>query len=181
MRFKILIFFLIAIFFKISWAKECALDAALRDPNIANNPQFWEEYSKLPSTEDSKAVENLLRKFGHQESHQNGPQTTTTSSSAGKSPSRSMSLNIDKKAEKEIAHLPSNLKSKLDEFVSSMTKPGGVQEVRNNPGRYHLERLSQFGDHAYSVRLNDGYRVLFDMTDSDFTIRRVNKGQIHGN
>lgn len=178
MRFRFLTLFLILIFVSGAWARECGLEAALRDPNIASNPQFWEDYSKLPSTEDTKAVGDLLRKYGH---HDAGGGVTPAQATTAHNPNRSLSLNVDKKAEREIAHLPPNLKSKVDDFVTTISKPGGVLEVRNNPGRYHLEKLSQFGENAYSVRLNDGYRVLFDMTDAEFSIRRVNKGQIHGN
>lgn len=177
MRFKFLILLFILIFTGTLEARECGLEAALKDPKIANNAAFWEEYSKLPSTEDAKAVGELLRKYGHQESGAGN----AAQGAISKNPAKSLSLKVDRKAEKEIAHLPSNLRAKIDEFTASMIKPGGVLEVRNNPGRYHLERLTQFGEHAYSVRLNDGYRVLFDMTDTEFSIRRVNKGQIHGN
>jgi plasmid maintenance system killer protein len=162
-------------------AKECTLDVALRDPKLANNSQFWDDYSKLKSTENADEVGALLKKYGYSDSSTVGSGSRPMGATAQSNFSRSAQLTIEKKAEKEISALPSNLKSKLDDFVGSMTKPGGVQEVRNNPGRYHLERLSQFGDHAYSIRLNDGYRVLFDMDDAGVVIRRVNKGQIHRN
>lgn len=55
-----------------------------------------------------------------------------------------------------------------------------MHEIRNNPGRWNLEKVEQFGKNARTIRLNGGYRVLFDVTPDSVEIRRVNKGQIHG-
>lgn len=177
MRFEIA-FFLTLLFSGLCFAKECGLEVALRDPKIANNSQFWDDYAKLKSTEDTEAVSALLKKYGHSEAIDLPAGSSTATRPL---PQRSAQISIERKAEKEIAALPKNLQTKVDEFMTSMAKPGGVLEIRNNPGRYHLERLAEFGDKAYSIRLNDGYRVLFNMDETGVTIRRVNKGFIHGN
>jgi len=152
----------------------CILSAALKDPKIANNPQFWNDYAKINSSKLSsdKEVELLLEKY--KLSLQSAP-----NSRAEFSPSRK--FNIQHKAEKEIQHLPKNLHQKLDEFIATATASKGLKDLLDNPGRWHYEKLPQFGSKAHSVRLNDGYRVLFDVTDDVIEIRRVNKGQIHGN
>lgn len=152
----------------------CLLNEALKDPGIANNPQFWEDYAKINSSKLSseKEVELLLEKYKLS-------LKSATTTTAEFSPSRK--LNVQHKAEKEILHLPKNLHQKLDEFIATATAPHGLKDLLDNPGRWNYEKLPQFGNKAHSVRLNDGYRVLFDVTDDGIEIRRVNKGQIHGN
>jgi plasmid maintenance system killer protein len=59
-------------------------------------------------------------------------------------------------------------------------RPGGVKELYDNPGRWHFEKLPEFGPDAHSVRLNNGFRVLFDMKEGRLILREVNKGHIHG-
>lgn len=172
---KFLIIFSVCVCTLLAQASEsCLLNEALKDPTIANNPQFWEDYAKINSSKLSseKEVELLLAKYKLSAN-------TATTSATEFSPSRK--INIQHKAEKEIQHLPKNLHQKLDEFISTATGPHGLKDLLDNPGRWHYEKLPQFGSKAHSVRLNDGYRVLFDVTDDGIEIRRVNKGQIHGN
>ncbi|MNT82845.1 hypothetical protein D3C72_2226330 [compost metagenome] len=51
-----------------------------------------------------------------------------------------------------------------------------MQEVRNNPGRWRLEKLH---DDTHTVRLNDGYRIKFQEEGDSLVIIRVNAEQIH--
>lgn len=172
---KIIIIFSVIISPLLVQASEsCLLNEALKDPTIANNPQFWEDYAKINSSKLSseKEIELLVAKYKLS-------LKATTKPTAEFNPSRK--VNIQHKAEKEIQHLPKNLHQKLDEFISTATGPHGLKDLLDNPGRWHYEKLPQFGSKAHSVRLNDGYRVLFDVTDDGIEIRRVNKGQIHGN
>lgn len=178
MRFRFLNLVLSFLFSFNVLAKECGLEVALRNPKVANNSEFWQDYAKLKSTEDGQAVAALLKKYGVDHT----PDLPVGNAPVGAvSSQKSLRIDIDRKAGKEISGLPPNLKGKVDEILSTLAKPGGIQEIRNNPGRYHYEKLSQFGNKAHSVRLNDGYRILFDLDDTGVVLRRVNKGQIHGN
>lgn len=173
--------FLAALFFVFSTqahATSCILSDALKDPALSGNEKFWAEYGKLsPKDQHSDiALKALIDKY--QGASAGAAQTTSAASTAG---SNGLKLTIQHKAEKEIKHLQKHLKEKVDEFLEIALKPGGMQEIRNNPGRWHYERLSQFGDHAHSVRLNNGYRVLFDLDGDTIEVRRVNAAQIHGN
>ncbi|MNL24309.1 hypothetical protein D3C87_1457370 [compost metagenome] len=159
-------------------ATSCLLSDALKDPALSGNEKFWAEYGKLsPKDQHSDvALKALIEKY--QGVGAGATQTASTVNSAG---SGALKLTIQHKAEKEIKHLQKHLKEKVDEFLEIALKPGGMQEIRNNPGRWHYERLSQFGDHAHSIRLNNGYRILFDLNGDTIEVRRVNAAQIHGN
>lgn len=169
---------LLLLFSSQAFASKCLLNDALKDPALSSNPQFWEEYSSLTQKGKSsdESLQLLIKKYSP-----SLQSTTTAATNSTSSFQKSLALNLDSKAEKEIKTLPKNLKGKVDEFLDAALKPGGIKEIRENPGRWHMEKLPQFGDNAYSIRLNDGYRVLFDVTDGSLQVRRVNKGQIHGN
>jgi plasmid maintenance system killer protein len=160
-------------------AGNCSLASALKDPELSQNPAFWEDYAKISGKgEPGEAqMQALIEKYKGSKS------SSSAAASAAKTDFKaSATYRVQTKAEKEIKSLPKNLHGKVDEFIDLATQPGGIQEIRNNPGRWHYEKLAQFGDNAHSVRLSDGYRILFDY-DKDtnhFEIRRVNKGQIHG-
>ena len=173
--------FLVSLLFVFSaqaHATSCLLSEALKDPVVSGNEKFWAEYGKLSLKDQHSevALKALIEKY--QRADAEVMQTTSVANMAGRG---GLKLGIQHRAEKEIKHLPKHLKEKVDEFLEMALKPGGMQEIRNNPGRWHYEKLSQFGDHAHSVRLNNGYRVLFDLNGDAIEVRRVNAAQIHGN
>lgn len=162
------------IFISQVWASSCLLTDSLKDPKLVNNEQFWEEYSSLMSKglDSDAAIKQARLKF----------QTPPTSASESKkvsvgTPARRLQYN--KRAQNELKTLPKNLKAKVDEFVELALKPRGFAEIRNNPGRWHWEKVPEFGPNAQSVRVNGGYRVLFDLKDDELIIREINKGHIH--
>lgn len=171
---------LLFVFFSFSsFASSCLLSNALKDKDLSSNPQFWEEYSKLVASGKSsdEAIKAIRTKF------QSGSQKTPVAAapaglvSVG-SPRR---FSFAKRAEQEMSKLPKNLQNKVDEFLDIALNPRGFAEIRDNPGRWHWEKLKQFGPHAQSVRLNGGYRILFDLKDDgQIFIREINKGHIHG-
>lgn len=175
---KVLFVILISIISVPAGATDCLLNQALKDPNLSSNPKFWEDLSQLSEKgkPSDQAVKALIARHG---GHIDGSDTRTNAGAP--SFNKPVSLIMDHKAEKEIHALPKNLKSKVDEFLEVALKPGGMHELHENPGRWHLEKIVQEGNKAHTVRLNDGYRILFDYSDDGLKVRRVNKGQIHGN
>lgn len=175
MSFKTFSLILVLAFSLGAHAKDCLLSEALKDPQLSANEEFWREYGALSPKEQASDshLKALVSKYRSAD--------RTVGPSATPNAVRVLNLAIQNKAEKEIKVLPPNLKQKVDEFLSVALKAGGIKEIRDNPGRWHLEKLPQFGESAYSVRLNDGYRVLFDAGPDAIEVRRVNKGQIHGN
>lgn len=183
MRFKnLILYFLISIIQTIAFAGggSCLLTKAIKDPELANNESFWADYSNLSNSKQptEKDIEALVKKHKAEllTNTDSVPKPTVTEIPNGKY----LRVSVHHKGEKEIAHLPENLHKKVDEFISKATKPGGIQDVRNNPSRWHLEKLPEFGENSYSVRLNGGYRILFEYDHQEIVIKRVNKGQIHG-
>ena len=178
---KILAFSLLFVFTMPTRAADCLLQEALKNSKLNSNPQFWEELNQLSANgqPSNHSLNSLIEKYSGK-----GTELKNNSSSlevVEKIKNSPLRYSLEKKAEKEIRALPPNLRIKADEFLEVALRPGGLQELGNNPGRWNFEKLIQHGKNAYTVRLNGGYRILFDIEDKELKIRRVNKGQIHEN
>lgn len=165
------VLFLILIFASPSaFSAQCLVSEALKDAKLASNAQFWDEYGQLASKGNvsDAQMKALMEKYG----------AGSGNKAAAAEVKQSLNLSVQSKAEKEIKGLQPNLKSKVDEFLDTALKPGGLKEIRENPGRWHFEKLK--GMDAYTVRLNDSYRVLFQVEGDSLKVLRVNRDQIHG-
>ena len=176
MRANFISFILSSLLACNAFASECFLNEALKDPKLAENPQFWAEYGKL-SAKTGKVSEEEMKQLVAK--HGGNVSTATAASESANAFTPSLKISIQHKAEKEIKALQPALKVKVDEFLELASKPGGMQEIRNNPGRWHLEKLTELGGKAFTVRLNGGYRVLFSPSDDGLEVLRVNRDQIH--
>ncbi len=172
---RIYLFVFIFCFNSFSFGSSCLLTEALKDPVLSNNEKFWEDYSALVSkgVNSDVALRQLHSKF------QTSPKVNSSPGVAVGNP-HARRLSYNKRAQNELKTLPKNLKKKVDEFIEIALAPRGFAEIRNTPGRWHWEKIPQFGPDAQSVRLNGGYRVLFDLKDNELIIREINKGHIHG-
>lgn len=176
------LFIIIFIFSLNTIASECLLTEALRDPKFSSNEKFWEEYGKLSAQKrlSDDELKNLIHKHG---GSLEGESKNTSSLNPKESAFKpSNTLHIHSKAESEIQKLSPILRKKVDEFLELAVKPSGFDEIRQNAGRWHLEKLTKakdVGDNIYTVRLNSGYRVLFERKDNTIEILRVNKEPIH--
>ena len=170
-----LTFFILALLLSCNvFASECFLNEALKDPKLAENPQFWAEYGKLSAKTGKVSEEEMKRLVAK---HGGSVSTATAASESAFTPS--LKINIQHKAAKEIKGLQPALKGKVDEFVELASKPGGMQEIRNTPGRWHLEKVRDGQHTAFTVRVNGDYRILFTQSDDGIEILRVNRDQIH--
>lgn len=167
-------------------AMECLMSLALKDPDLIQNSAFWDDYAKLaskgePSEKQMQALVEKYKPAGVKEVER--AQASTTTSSTSTAPPISNTYNIQHRAEKEIKKLPKELQQHVDDFLSTATRPGGFKEIQNNPGKWRYEQVEQFGKDAHTVRLNGGYRILFDLDKKThhLEIRMVNKDKIHGN
>lgn len=154
-----------------SFAANCLMADALKDPKLAQNTKFWEEYGALANkgqVPDDK-MQALMAKHG-------AGSETSASVAANKSFEKSLMLEVHHKAEKEIKGLSKNLKQKVDEFLELAVKPGGMKELYSNPGRWHYEKLH---DGTHTIRLNGDYRVNFETSSDGIKVLRVNADQIH--
>lgn len=90
---------------------------------------------------------------------------------------------IRKLAEKDILNLQPQLKEKYDEFVDEIA----THPFADLPSKWALEKI-KFSElelpngKNYSVRLNQGYRILFNFNPpNEVTIARVSKTTTHHN
>jgi plasmid maintenance system killer protein len=168
----------ITLLFSLSvFSTECLLTKAMSNPKLKDNKEFWKDYSSLMASGKSSddALTALAGKYDFSSSR------APTVASSISTPKPALRLDVHKRAKGEITRLPAPLKKKVDGFLEVILKPGGIKEVRDNPGKWHFEKLAQFGPEAHSVRLNGGYRIMFDLKGDDLILREVNKGHIHGN
>jgi hypothetical protein len=167
---RALIFFVILFTSVLSFAAQCLMAEALKDPKLAQNGKFWEEYGILAAkgevpTDQMKA---LIEKHG-------GLSSNPVVQNAKVVP-KSLDLNMSHKAKKEVQALAKELHGKFDEFLEIALKPGGIQEFYDNPGRWRPEKLH---DGTHTVRLNDGHRVKFVKEGDSIEVIRVNAVNIH--
>lgn len=149
----------------------CDLLKKLDDPKL--NEMFWNEYGVLASQKNlnDRTLAGLLEK--HKVST---TETPTVESLPSSSPTR---VSYNKRAEKELALLPTkSMKKNYEEFMTVMRDGNGLKELYKQPGKWHLEKL-QGHDHLYTVRLNGGYRVLFKLEKNDLTLMEINAANVH--
>jgi plasmid maintenance system killer protein len=179
-KFRLLIsisLFLFINFKNLEAGSNCNAYEQLSNPALQSNSKFWSEYAELNS--EGTLTEGELQKLvdkhiNGQESHQHKPDTVVTQL-------RNLKLEISNKAKKEIAKLDTKiLKESYEEFMTIMSDYTGIKKLRENPGRWNLERIKAFKDEpVYTIRLNGSYRVLFKLEKDELTIMRVNVDDIH--
>lgn len=161
------------------------MSLALKDPELSNNSAFWDDYAKLASQGEpsEKQMQALVEKYKPAGSAAKPVEQAPGSASPSSASIISNTYNIQHRAEKEIKKLPKELQQHVDDFLTTATRPGGFKEIQNNPGKWRYEQVEQFGKDAHTVRLNGGYRILFDLDKKThhLEIRMVNKDKIHGN
>lgn len=159
------------------------MSMALKDPELSNSSAFWDDYAKLAAKGEpsEKQMQALVEK--HKPAGVRSVEQAPASASASSPPAISNTYNIQHRAEKDIKKLNKDLQQNVDEFLTIATRPGGFKEIQNNPGKWRYEQVEQFGKEAHTVRLNGGYRILFDLDKKThhLEIRMVNKDKIHGN
>lgn len=151
---------------------------AMKNPDLAKNNAFWVEFSRKDHWTEGE-LKALKEKYtGVSKSDSDRSSTSQASNSV----SATRTLKFDLRAEKEIKALPRELHGKLDEFLKLVGTKEGSLELYKNAGSWAPEKMPGFGKNAHSIRLNSGYRVLYELTpEGEVIIKRVNKGQIHKN
>lgn len=183
MKFKTLLISLLFILISqhsFAGSISCKLLSNLNNPVIRNNEKFWTEYGELSASAhfNDHNLAELITKYSKEEkalvSNSTPPKITAPSE-------RTLKLEVSNKAQKEIAGLKTkNLRDSFEEFVNTMSDFKGIQVLRNNPGRWHLEKIKAFkNENVYSVRLNGDHRVLFRLEKDELKIMQVNVDDIH--
>lgn len=173
--------FILVIFLQIATAfasNSCFINDILKDPQISNDQNFWKNYDQLLTQGQSheKALELSYLEHTKKKSQDQKVQSSDNRNSNAKD--RAPKIDISKKGRQEIDRLSPQLKKKVDEFLDLAATPNGLREIRNNPGRWNFEELN-YKAGMYTVRLNGGYRILFELKNDVLSIKEVNKGNIH--
>lgn len=162
--------------FKFQASASCLLSDAMKDPKLSGNSEFWEDYSKLSAKGNvpDKDLQNLITKHSKQSSLNTENKTSPSISN------QAYRLNINSQAKKDISRLSKNLKDKMDDFMDIAVQKDGLKKIRDNPGSWRLEKVIENRKTYHTVRLNDGYRVLFDYDSSgELKIFSVSKSVTH--
>lgn len=107
---------------------------------------------------------------------------TQQPSAPAKAPAKS-TVTFSRNAEKDISHLQLHYKSKFEEFINEISQ---ISRLSLLHPRWSLEKVSMHeilkDQVAYTVRLNQGYRVLFTLPQhNEVHIVRVSKSLTHNN
>lgn len=175
--------FLLIIFLQISAAfasNNCFINDILKDPKISSDQIFWKNYDQFLTQGQSheKALELSYLEHTKKKSQHQSPQNSDNRNSNSNKKDSAPKIDISKKGRQEIDRLTPQLKKKVDEFLDLVATPNGLREIRNNPGRWNFEELN-YKAGMYTVRLNGGYRILFELKNDVLSIKEVNKGNIH--
>lgn len=144
---------------------DCDLARAINHPSLASNPEFWERLAEL-NPKNNVAVKSLILEYSKEAL---APSTQTASLKK----ISAATINISHEAENKAAKLSKINSQHYDQFLATLNE-NGLQGLKDNPGKWHLEKLPQYGPNARSIRLDIGNRVLFDIEkDGSYTIRRI--------
>lgn len=160
-----LIILLLFIFSTQIWALNCDLAKMMNQhPKLAQNSEFWTKMSTINS-KDEQAVRKLIAEFAPEaleSTHVVVSSTVAASESA---------VEISHKVEKAVIRLTKINAKHYDDFTKILNEKG-VQGFYENPGKWHYEKLPQYGPNAHSVRLDGGVRVLLDVGKNGATVVR---------
>ncbi|MFZ3228733.1 MAG: hypothetical protein WA160_00915 [Pseudobdellovibrio sp.] len=87
---------------------------------------------------------------------------------------------MSKASEKAMEKLKNaNVYKNYEEFLDIVTDPNkGLSALYNQPGRWRYEKLKTNGS-QHTIRLNDSYRVLFEIEANEVKIIEVSKTVTH--
>jgi hypothetical protein len=159
---KIVILFFILLPLK-TFSMSCDLAKAVNHPLLAQNSEFWSKLSTL-NPKDDFAIKNLINQFA--------PEALGIAQSAPSATLKAWSfVEVSHKVEKAVAKLSKINIKHYDDFIKILNEKG-VQGFYENPGKWHYEKLAEYGPNAHSVRLDSGVRVLLDVGKNGSTVVR---------
>ncbi len=151
---RISIFFIMIFVSVVASAMNCRVAQMLNHPSISSNDEFWNEFGKLEKPDD-RTVEALIQKYS--------TAATAPASFAAKVAPLVDSFTLSHKAEKAQAKLNPINQKHFDEFIKVINEKG-PQGLYEQPKKWHFEKLKVHSE-QHTVRLDSGYRVLFEVKD----------------
>lgn len=155
-----------------SYASTCYMSLTLKDPELSGNAQLWKEFQTevKKGKSEKEVIANLYKKY-----KKTKPEDLKIESQKSKTP---LDVKIEKKAQIEINRLSPALRKKADDFLELAHTKEGLADIKANPGRWHFEGL-KFKKDYYSVRINEGFRIMFELKNDTISVKEVNKNDIH--
>lgn len=174
MEFKLsfLLVFLIPVFSYAGLSCQMSKHLQVASQSGKLGDHFWQDYAKASKNGiNDRELNELMSKHGvgKAQSDMSGRRSTDVA------PTQRIRPQVSKSVYKDVDRLAPPLKQKYAEVVEQLTKDPSGAGFYKNPGRWHFEKIGQYGPHAHSVRLDGGYRVLVDIKDGIATIRQVDK------
>lgn len=160
----------------------CFFTQAAKHPELRSNAAFLEEvgarYNQMSQVEfDELVAKHLPRQVERRASTSSAQPYTGVDR-------RTYQVNFGSGAKTDTKKLLSGrrvVREKYELFVESIQTPGGLKVIKDNPNSWNFEALPQKGANAYTVRLDQGYRILFDLdeTTNSIIIREVSRSPGH--
>jgi len=149
-------------------ANQCKIFERIAAKGLAEDANFWNAYAELPDLNDQKAIDKLIKQFEAKPklAISNSPTVTTP-------PARIIETHrvvSNHTAAKEYLKLPEHLQKNVTEVIEGWTQSG--KDFFKDKPSMNFERLSSG---QFSVRLNQGYRLVFDSL-ADGTMKIVGIG-----
>ncbi len=181
MRGNLIIFTLLMSFSNLCLANfSCRLTQQLGNPAISSNAKFWEEFGRISENGSDRELASLLQKYEvDARSPNSSPNRERRSVDV---PSRA-AFQLNQVARNELRNLQPAIRDKANEFLELAKggSPNLFAQLRNNQGRWQLEKLNGKKSDLHSVRLNQGYRVVFrERPDRSIEIVNFSKTATHG-
>ena len=149
---KKIVFILFIFVAQIVLAIDCDLSKAM---SKISDQKFWEKLGTI-NTNNPNTLKQLILEF-EPNAFLEIQKIATSSVNISK-----LNLEVTHKAEKAASKLSKINVKHYDDFIKVINEDG-VHSLHENPGKWHYEKLPQYGSKAHSARLDSGYRILFDV------------------
>ena len=149
-------------------------------PELSQNAEFWQEIGQMSST-DSAEIRRLAAKYAGTSRGEVTALSDVTATGARRSSTGTSGLSLENKfefsgaAKSGYKKLEPSLKEKFSELLETLNREDWQSQLRAQPGRWNLERIKEMNG-SYSVRLNQGTRVVFDVKDKTAVIKGIGSG-----
>lgn len=171
-QIALLLIFVCGIAVSAAQATDCSIFERIAKSGLNENDAFWNDYARLAEKGEPPAaeVDALMSKYQPQAAASPVADAAVSKSQiAEPNPLQSATVDLQKSAEKGYAKSPPQVQRKMDEFLSLYKQKGSgfIQDLKANHG-WNFETMKDGS--GFSIRLNGGYRSVFQMSDDGLKI-----------
>ncbi len=158
---------------------DCAVTGRVQEAAAKGilDDSFWRNYSRLNlNTKDGqRSLAKLVNRYDKKKEISLDRRQNANNKTADRLHVDRRRPQMTKTALKDQQKLPVDLRERYASFFNEATNHPDGHIFYSQPKKWHFEKLPQYGKAAHSIRLNRGYRVLFDIEDKLITIRGISK------